>query len=112
MCTEIRKLRYCYNVLQRRIQDRDEGLAYWQMNFKIATYFLKRYDAQFDTENFGNDEAFLEDLADSILKTHPLLQRPTAGKKSYPRLTEELETQLKQRVARYFDSIDTERDQA
>ena len=110
MCTEIKKLRYCYNVLQRRIQDQDEGLAYWQMNLKIATYFLKRYDPEFDPENFGNDEASLEDEVDSVLAAHPLLQRPAAGKRSYPRLTDELELQLKERVAKYFDCMKTERD--
>ena len=83
---------------------KDEGLPYWQMNLKIATYFLKRYDTEFDPTNRHYDETLAERDKNSILTTHALLHRPTADRRPYPSLTKELELQLKRRVARYFDS--------
>ena len=106
MCTEIRRLRYCYNVLRKRIDDEDEGLAYWQMNLKIATYFLQRYDDEFDPESCYDDEELLDAEEDSTLRTHALLQRPSSHRRSYPSLTKDLEQQLKEKVAKYFESIE------
>ena len=106
MCTEeIRKLRYCHNVLHNRIKDKDDGLTYWHMNMKIATYFLRRYDADFDPKNLQNDETLLDAEKSSILATHDLLQRPTSDRRSYPSLTKELKLQLKKRVTNYFDKV-------
>jgi len=105
MCTEIRKLRYCYDVLRRRIDDGADGLAYWQMNLKIVTYFLRRYDPEFDPKGWFSDNALVDAEDDNGL-THALLELPSAHKKSYPRLTEELEQQLKERVAKYFESME------
>jgi hypothetical protein len=101
---EITKLRYCYDILCRRIADEDDGLAYWQMNLKIATYFLRRYDTEFSPTNWHYDEALLKRDEENILTTHHLLQHPDHGRKSYPKLTKELELDLKRRVAVYFES--------
>ena len=83
---------------------RDDGLPYWQMNLKITTYFLKRYDAEFDPTDWARDETLSERDENRLLTTHALLQQPTADRGRYPSLTKELELQLKQRVAKYFDS--------
>ena len=34
---EIKHLRYCYHVLQRRIKAKEAHLPYWQMKLKIAS---------------------------------------------------------------------------
>ena len=97
-------LRYCYQILQKRIVDNEEGLAYWRMNLKIATYFLKRYDPGFDPDCCLNDHILSDIQKNLIAATHPLLQRPAADRGRYPSLTKELELQLKKRVAKYFNS--------
>ena len=102
---EIRNLRYCYEVLRRRIADEDDGLAYWQMNLKIATYFLRRYDAEFVPGDSRHDEALVECDETDTRREHPLLHRPSIDKRGYPQLTEDLKLDLKKRVARYFGSI-------
>lgn len=101
---EITKLRYCYATLCRRIADEEDGVAYWQMNLKIATYFLRTYDTDFCPANWHYDEALLKRDEENILKTHHLLQHPGHNRKSYPKLTKELELDLKRRVAAYFES--------
>ncbi len=101
---EIRKLRYCYNILHRRIADKDDGLAYWQMNLKIATYFLKRYDPEFAPEDYHYDEALLQSDEENTLTTHHLLQHPERSRRSCPKLARELELELKRKVALYFES--------
>ena len=102
---EIIKLRFCYDILRRRIADLDDGLAYWQMNLKIATYFLRRYDPEFSPTNRHYDDVLLESDKQNILRTHHLLQHPERGRKSYPKLTRELELELKRRVSAYFESM-------
>ena len=102
---EIKKLRYCYGVLRRRIADEDEGLAYWQMNLKIATYFLRRYDTEFVPGDSPRDGAPPECDESDARREHPLLRRPSSDRRGYPKLTEALKLDLKNRVARYFDSI-------
>lgn len=104
---EIKKLRYCYEVLRRRIADEDDGLAYWQMNLKIATYFLRRYDHEFIPGDSRRDEAVTECDATNTRGEHPLIQQPNSENRSYPKLTEDLKLDLKKRVAKYFDSINT-----
>ena len=103
---EITKLRYCYEILLGRIADKDEGLAYWQMNLKIATYFLKRYDPEFasDAYRYHYNKDLLQSDEDNILRTHHLLQHPDRSRKSYTKLTNELELELKRRVTLYFES--------
>jgi len=101
---EITKLRYCYEILLGRIADKDEGLAYWQMNLKIATYFLKRYDPEFVSDDYHYNTDLLQSDEDNILRTHHLLQHPDRSRKSYPKLTNELELELKRRVTLYFES--------
>ena len=101
---EITKLRYCYDILCRRIADEDDGLAYWQMNLKIATYFLRRYDTEFSPMNWQYDDALLKSDQENLLRTHHLLQYPDRSRQSYPKLTKELELELKRRVAAYFES--------
>ena len=101
---EITRLRTCYDILRKRIAQDDEGLAYWQMNLKIATYFLKRYDPYFSPTSRQCDSALSQDVEETVLRTHHLLQYPDRGRRSYPRLTEALELELKRRVAKYFES--------
>ncbi len=101
---EITKLRYCYEILRERIADKDEGLVYWQMNLKIATYFLKMYDPEFASEDYHYNDDLLQSDEENILRTHHLLQHPDRSRKSYPKLTNELELELKRRVALYFES--------
>ena len=101
---EIIRLRYCYDILRRRIADQRDGLAYWKMNLKIATYFLRRYDTEFSPTNWYYDEALLKSDQENILRTHHLLQYPDPCGKSYPKRTRELELELKRRVAAYFES--------
>jgi len=86
------------------VADAHEGLAYWQMNLKIATYFLKRYDTEFDPEDCPYDKAVLDGDDMNALKDHPLLQRPNQGSRSYPKLTESRKLDLKRRIAVYFAS--------
>ena len=102
---EIGRLRYCYYVLRRRIEEGADGLEYWKMNFKIAAYFLRRYDPEFDPKGWFSENSYSDAQEDNGL-THALLERPSMHKKSYPKLTKELEEQLKERVANYFDSIE------
>ena len=101
---EIKQLRYCYSVLRARVADADDGLAYWQMNLKIATYFLKRYDTEFGPGDCHCDEAVLDGDDRHALEDHPLLQRPNPGTRSYPKLTEAHKLDLKRRITVYFDS--------
>ncbi len=101
---EITKLRYCYEVLRRRIESQDEDLSYWQMNLKIVAYFLKRYDPGFPSEGYPSDEHFLKIDEEDILRTHHLLQHPNHNRQSFPNLTPELELEFKQRIALYFKS--------
>ncbi len=105
---EIKNLRYCYEVLRRRIAEEDEGFAYWQMNLKIATYFLRRYDTEFVPGDSRQDGALLECDETDIRREHPLLHRPSIGRRGYPQLTEDLKLDLKKRVAKYFDSVNVQ----
>ena len=102
---EIENLRYCYEVLRRRIADEDDGFAYWQMNLKIATYFLRRYDTEFVPGDSRHDEVLPECDETDTRREHPLLHRPNTDRRGYPKLTEDLKLALKKRVARYFDSM-------
>jgi hypothetical protein len=101
---EIKQLRYCYSVLRARVADAHDGLAYWQMNLKIATYFLKRYDTEFVPGECPYDAALLDRDDINAFKNHPLLQQPNAGARSYPKLDETQELNLKRRIAVYFAS--------
>ena len=102
---EIENLRYCYEVLRRRIADEDDGLAYWQMNLKIATYFLRRYDSEFVPADSRHDASLLECDETNTRGEHSLLQRPSTDNRSYPKLTENLKRDLKKRVAKYLESL-------
>ena len=101
---EIKQLRYCYSVLRARVADAHDGLAYWQMNLKIATYFLKRYDPEFVSGDCHYNDTLLDGDDINTFKDHPLLQRPNPGRRSYPKLTEAHQLDLKRRIAVYFDS--------
>jgi hypothetical protein len=101
---EIRNLRYCYEVLCRRIADEDDGLAYWQMNLRLATFFLRRYDPEFDPEHWHHDDVLTNDQQQHLARAHPLLQRRATHRTSYPKLTKELQRNLERRVARYLQS--------
>ena len=103
--TEIKKLRYCYEVLRRRIADEDDGLAYWQMNLKIATYFLRRYDTEFVPADSRRDEVLPECDETDTRGEHPLLQRPSAENRSYPKLTDNLKRDLEKRVAKDLEPL-------
>jgi hypothetical protein len=102
---EIRNLRYCYAVLRRRIAAQDDGLPYWRMNLRLAAFFLRRYDAEFNPTNWQYDDALSDTERKHILRTHTLLQRPTTDKPDYPKLTRELELNLRRRIARYLASL-------
>lgn len=104
---EITRLRYCYDVLRRRIADQDDGLAYWQMNLRLAAFFLRRYDAAFDPTNWHYDDVLSDSEQKDILRTHTLLQRHTTWRTDYPKLTNELALELKRRIARYVHSRDS-----
>jgi hypothetical protein len=41
---------------------------------------------------------------EKLIRTHHLLPYPDQGRKSYPKLTRELESELKRRVSAYFES--------
>lgn len=101
---EIRNLRFCYDVLRRRIADEDDGLAYWQMNLRLAAYFLRRHDPGFDPEHWHYGEALPNDEQQHLARTHPLLQRQATYRTSYPKLTKELQRDLQRRVTRYLQS--------
>jgi hypothetical protein len=102
---EIRNLRYCHAVLRRRIANQDDGLPYWRMNLRLATFFLKVYDAEFDRANWHYDDVLSDTEQKHILRTHTLLQRPTTDRPGYPKLTKELERNLRRRIARYLASL-------
>jgi hypothetical protein len=101
---EIRNLRYCYHVLRKRIAAGDDDSVYWQMNLRLATFFLRRYDPGFDPENWHHDDVLSNDERQYLVRTHPLLQRQATHRTGYPKLTEELQRDLKRRAARYFQS--------
>ncbi len=101
---EIRNLRYCYDVLRRRIASHDAGLAYWRMNLRLATFFLRRYDAEFDPTDRHDDAALSDSEAKHILRTHTLLQQPTTTSAGGSQLAKELELGFRRRVQRYLGS--------
>lgn len=101
---EIRNLRYCYHVLRRRIANQDADLAYWRMNLRLAAFFLRRYDPDFDPADLHHDPAVPDSEERYILRTHPLLQHPPAPSAANSQLTKELELEFKRRVQRYLES--------
>jgi hypothetical protein len=101
---EIRNLRYCCHVLRKRIAAGDDDSVYWQMNLRLATFFLRRYDPEFDPRNRHCDDMLSHGEQQHLTRTHPLLQRRPTHRTSYPKLTDELQRDLQRRVAHYFES--------
>ncbi len=80
---ETQNLRYCYEILRRRILDEDEHHGFWRMKLKIATYFLRRYDVEFDPDRLGYAKELSDSEESDLLEGHPLLQeRRVYGERS------------------------------
>lgn len=99
---EVTNLRYCYELLRRRVEVQGEDWAYWQMNLRLVTFFLRRYDPTFDPTHWRYDDPLSEDEKSHIETTHALLQRPTPHRPAHSGLTRQLEEDLKRRVACYL----------
>ena len=99
---EVANLRYCYEVLRRRVAARGEDLAYWQMKLRLVTFFLRRYDPTFDPAHWRYDDPLSEGEKSHIETTHALLQRLAPHRPAHSRFTTQLEEDLKRRVARYL----------
>ena len=99
---EIKNLRYCYQTLRRRILDEEEGYAYWRMKLKVAAYFLKTYDTEFDPASWD----YVKELSDSeergLLKYHPLLQRSSAYGERFRRPSKAFEAELRRKIEKYL----------
>lgn len=100
--SEIQNLHYCFEVLRRRILEEDERLPYWEMNLRVTTYFLKRYDDEFDPDNWD----YVKELSDSeescVLHDNPLLQKPKAHGERSPGPSKEGEIELRERLEKYL----------
>ena len=100
---ETKNLRYCYEILRGRILDEDEHYGLWRMKLKIATYFLKRYDTEFDPDSWDD----LQELSDSekscLLKEHPLLQRSRVCGERFRRPSSEFEVELRKKIEKYLE---------
>ncbi len=101
---EVRNLRYCYEVLRRRVAAGEDDLAYWQMNLRLATFFLRRYDPTFDPAHWHYDDPLPDGNKRHLQTTHTLLQRPTPHRPAHSKLTTQLERDLQRRIARYLAS--------
>ena len=100
---ETKNLRYCYEILRRRILDEDEHYGLWRMKLKIATYFLKRYDTEFDPDRWD----YVKELSDSeecsLLEDHPLLQRGRVYGERFRRPSTEFEVELRKKIEKYLE---------
>lgn len=99
---EVRNLRYCYEVLRRRIAAGDDDLVYWQMNLRLVTFFLRRYDPTFDPTRWHYDDILTDSERRHLQTTHTLLQRPTPHRPAHSKLTTQLEMDLQRRIARHL----------
>lgn len=99
---ETKNLRYCFEVLRRRICDEDDQYAYWRMKLRVATYFLKRYDTEFDPDS----RDYVKELSDSeevsLLKDHPLLQKSKVYGERFRRPSRKFELELRKKIEKYL----------
>ena len=100
---ETKNLRYCYEILRRRIFDEDEHYGLWRMKLKITTYFLKRYDTDFDPDHWD----YVKELSDSeecsLLENHPLLQSGRVYGERFRKHSIEFEVELRKKIGKYFE---------
>ena len=101
---ETKNLRYCFEILRRRILGGDEQSPYWRMKLRVATYFLKRYDAAFDPDSWD----YVRELSDSeesdLLKDHPLLQVSRVYGEHIRKPSREFEIELRKKIEKYLES--------
>ncbi len=100
---ETRNLRYCYEILSRRILAEDEHYGLWRMKLKIATYFLKRYDPGFDPDHSEHVKELSDSEERDLLENHPLLQRGRAYGERYRRPSREFEVELRKKIEKYLE---------
>jgi hypothetical protein len=100
---ETRNLRYCYEILRGRILAGDEHYGLWRMKLKIATYFLKRYDVEFDPDRRG----YAKELSDSeerdLLRGHPLLQERRVYGEGFSGPSREFRAQQRKKIEKYLE---------
>ena len=99
---ETRNLRYCYEMLRRRILAEDEHCGLWRMKLKIAAYFLKRYDVGFDPDRRG----YAKELSDSeereLLQGHPLLQERRVYGEGFSGPSREFRAEQRKKIEKYL----------
>jgi hypothetical protein len=100
---ETTNLRYCYDVLCRRITDKDDRSPYWRMKLKVATYFLKRYDDRFDPDAWDYGKELSDREEGYLLVSHPLLQATQHETVPFQGSIKELQEQMRKRVQRFFE---------
>ncbi len=100
---ETRNLRYCFEILRRRMLDEDEQYPYWRMKLRVATYFLKRYDTEFDPDSWN----YVKELSDSeesgLLRDHPLLQKSRVFGERLRKPSREFEVELRKKIEKYLE---------
>jgi len=101
---ETTNLRYCYDVLRRRITDRDVRSPYWRMKLKVAVYFLKRYDPAFNPDAWDYDRELSASEEGYLLASHPLLRMTQHETTEFPQTIKELQDRMRKKVQRYFTS--------
>ena len=101
---ETKNLRYCFEVLRRRILGGDELSPYWRMKLRVATYFLKRYDAAFDPDSWNYVGELSESEESDLLKDHPLLQVSRMYGEHIRRPSRKFEIELRKKIEKYLES--------
>jgi len=104
MCmNEPKNLRYCFEVLRRRILGGDEQSPYWRMKLRVAEYFLKRYDAAFDPDSWHYVRELSDTEESELLKEHPLLQVSRAYGEYIRRPSRKFELELRKKIEKYLE---------
>ena len=101
---ETKNLRFCFEVLRRRILGGDEQSPYWRMKLRVATYFLKRYDAAFDPDNWDYVRELSESEEQNLLREHPLLQVSRAYGERIRKPSRKFEIELRKKIEKYLES--------
>ena len=74
------------------------------MKLRVATYFLKRYDAGFDPESRDLPEGLSDSEKRSLLKDHPLLQVTGAYGERFRRPSGRFKVKLRKKIEKYLKS--------
>jgi hypothetical protein len=73
------------------------------MKLKIAAYFLKRYDAEFDPDRRGYAKELSEREERDLLQDHPLLQERRVYGERFSGPSREFRAQQKKKIEKYLE---------